>query len=1308
MRKRVISWLLIFILVLGSPPALALAEDSGERNLKESGETISLSEESEEEIFPEGSVIDLEEELGVSDEESFPDGSESELYTDEDLNASEEEIQEGEASEDRIISDEDLGGTLEEAPPQEGTDSAVGYAEEDTDLGLSEEEEADLGSSEEEIAEEDRISSGSWNDTAADGSSSGSGAASGDGDLGAPSGTLSASASTITVNKNGTGQVKFTCSNFTGSVYLQFGLSKSGIASASWGGWSGNSIPLNIKGTAAGSLKIYVWMKSGSYTLAARTIMVKVVSPSLSVNVSSDLNVKKGSAKKITYTVRNTVGSYYLQYGITNSNICSCAWGNSWKNGSMTATVTGKNAGSTFLTVYLKSAADGSTLARRSIRVVVSAPTKLSLSAASISVGAGGSTKVTATYSNYSGSVYMQYGTTNTSAYSCSWGSWSGSSIPLTVGGKAAGSGRIYIYLKDASTGATLATASFSVNVYQSAKVAASANSVSVPTGSTTIVRFTVSGISGRVYLQYGTTNSYAYSCSWGAWNGSTVPLTIQGKNVGSGRITVYLKNTSGTTLAKTTVSISVTESQKPKVTLSQKSLTLKAGNAAFVIATVSNINTSCYLQYGTTNNTAYACRWSGGSGNSYSLIVTGKAAGSGKIRVYLKRKSDNETLSSAEVSVKVEASGVLSNLSYSFGNFSGAASLRICQYMFNNRVANSVYNMKLGAGGNCFGMASTSGMLYAPNNSVYVNTFNTSKTAISELNRSDKNRNLNLSVEEFVQALQIAQVSDRTVRNFVSGSNLKNLTASVTANMIFGRPTLISIYGKYNNRQSGHAILAYGVEKYSSTQDRLLIYDNNYPLSTRYLYLNKNASSGNYTGWSYDLTNSDEWGSNETYGRIAYTAYSNYYSLWTNRGSLTDGSTNLVTVNSDNFEIMDVNNELVATVQDGTLSIKTGGSYTEEYYGAIEEIPYTSLDLDAGTVNENYVLRMPVDLYTIKNTDTGMAGEDFTVEIVNEELSARVVSQCDAVTVCADDSCNLASVLLEAEENEEYQIILGSSRENEPDEIEWSGVGTGDIVSVMVENGNPNTCNTETAVCVTREEIISSEDEGGQDNNSQGGSSEELSDPSDGNSPAGDGNSFSGGVQTAGGTSDQGQRNGMQRGNVITASDIVKTTSKKKQRFDLGATAENGAPLSYISDNKAVRVSATGQVTVKKNYVGRARITVIAAAANGYSREEKTVTIIVNPQKTSLRRLTAGRGRIRVQWKKKNNVTGYQMQISTTPSFKNSKKITIKGGKKTQKKIAGLKKNKRYFVRIRIYKKVSGVNYYSIWSKAKKIRTGR
>ena len=49
---------------------------------------------------------------------------------------------------------------------------------------------------------------------------------------------------------------------------------------------------------------------------------------------------------------------------------------------------------------------------------------------------------------------------------------------------------------------------------------------------------------------------------------------------------------------------------------------------------------------------------------------------------------------------------------------------------------------------------------------------------------------------------------------------------------------------------------------------------------------------------------------------------------------------------------------------------------------------------------------------------------------------------------------------------------------------------------------------------------------------------------------------------------------------------------------------------------------------------------------------------------------------------------------------------MTVKGYKKTSKKVTKLKAKKKYYVRIRTYKTVSGTKYYSEWSKTKTVRT--
>lgn len=69
------------------------------------------------------------------------------------------------------------------------------------------------------------------------------------------------------------------------------------------------------------------------------------------------------------------------------------------------------------------------------------------------------------------------------------------------------------------------------------------------------------------------------------------------------------------------------------------------------------------------------------------------------------------------------------------------------------------------------------------------------------------------------------------------------------------------------------------------------------------------------------------------------------------------------------------------------------------------------------------------------------------------------------------------------------------------------------------------------------------------------------------------------------------------------------------------------------------------------------------------------------------------------VTWGKNKKGSGYQIQYSTSKSFKSPKTITVKKASTSSKKITGLKKGKKYYVRIRPYKSADNKKYYGIWT---------
>ena len=79
-------------------------------------------------------------------------------------------------------------------------------------------------------------------------------------------------------------------------------------------------------------------------------------------------------------------------------------------------------------------------------------------------------------------------------------------------------------------------------------------------------------------------------------------------------------------------------------------------------------------------------------------------------------------------------------------------------------------------------------------------------------------------------------------------------------------------------------------------------------------------------------------------------------------------------------------------------------------------------------------------------------------------------------------------------------------------------------------------------------------------------------------------------------------------------------------------------------------------------------------------------------------------KGRLTVKWKKGSGISGYQISYSTSSKFTKSttKSVTITKAGSTAKALTKLKSKKKYYVRIRVYKKQKGGKLYGAWSPVK------
>lgn len=173
------------------------------------------------------------------------------------------------------------------------------------------------------------------------------------------------------------------------------------------------------------------------------------------------------------------------------------------------------------------------------------------------------------------------------------------------------------------------------------------------------------------------------------------------------------------------------------------------------------------------------------------------------------------------------------------------------------------------------------------------------------------------------------------------------------------------------------------------------------------------------------------------------------------------------------------------------------------------------------------------------------------------------------------------------------------------------------------------------------------------------------------------------------------------------------KSTIKYVKSFKLSTT-------TYTYDGKvktpSVTVKDSAGKTLKKNTdytvtyasgrknVGTYKVTI---KMKGKYSGTKTLTFKINPAKTTVSKLTAGKKSITVAiTKRSTQVTGYQIQYSTSKSFSKATTKTISSYKTTKYTLKSLSAKKTYYVRVRTYKTVGKTKYYSGWSTYKYVKT--
>ena len=152
--------------------------------------------------------------------------------------------------------------------------------------------------------------------------------------------------------------------------------------------------------------------------------------------------------------------------------------------------------------------------------------------------------------------------------------------------------------------------------------------------------------------------------------------------------------------------------------------------------------------------------------------------------------------------------------------------------------------------------------------------------------------------------------------------------------------------------------------------------------------------------------------------------------------------------------------------------------------------------------------------------------------------------------------------------------------------------------------------------------------------------------------------------------------------------------------------TGKEKKPSVTVSGNSSRLKEGTHYKVAYENNVEIGRAKVIVTGVGNY-HGKITISFRIIPKEPTLVSVTNAKGKkLNIIWSKIDYVDGYEIQYALDSNFKNAKKKVAKKAKTVKKTIKGLKKGKKYYVRIRTYKKEkkTKLDYYSKWSKTKTV----
>lgn len=171
------------------------------------------------------------------------------------------------------------------------------------------------------------------------------------------------------------------------------------------------------------------------------------------------------------------------------------------------------------------------------------------------------------------------------------------------------------------------------------------------------------------------------------------------------------------------------------------------------------------------------------------------------------------------------------------------------------------------------------------------------------------------------------------------------------------------------------------------------------------------------------------------------------------------------------------------------------------------------------------------------------------------------------------------------------------------------------------------------------------------------------------------------------------------------------------KIRYDISSAAITLSHTKYTYTGKAKKpaitvifsgkkLKANTDYTVKySNNIAAGQAKVTITGKGGYKGTVVKYFKIL-PAKQKIKAVTPLANSFAVTWTKDSGVTGYQVMYGTKSDFSDGKSAYVTKNTSVKKTIKGLKAKKKYYVKVRSYKKVGNSKYYGAWSDTQKVKT--